>query len=676
MKRMRSWVDVVVRKFTPPGARLTSGVLQEDVDGDGVTELVAGYMWEGRLYTMVLKRRGSFWHKEAVIKGEGCDISYIRAVFAGSGERGDAANVTPAAVTWQEVSMSSVREPAQILLHPAPVKQIGGTRWGYIDESGRFVIPPTYGYANPFQENGLAIVEDKERYGVIDQAGRFVIQPLYEFIPPFSEGRTAVHTESGMKVVDETGKDITTTPYEYVSAYQEGRAVFQGKNMKYGYLDLAGKEVIPAAYEQANDFIGGQAVVKRKEKEYALLDKSGRVLHTYPYAFVGNLGDGLLAFQKEDQGKYGYMDETGRIVIEPSYSGTEPFREKRAVVNVADDYTNQYGLIDQTGAFIIKPPYNDMQRLGEHRVAVGVARNKEQPFAGSRYAIYTTDGKQLTDFIYDTVLPYESGLASVSNGTETFFIDSSGKKAAGWPAVRGDGTLTLEGNLIKAIIDQRTSYLDQAGKTVWAQNSVIPLSGAYQVQEKKYKPNRDYLVYYPQVSGMNDKIAEAGVNRQLAELSGVKEISETEQLDYSYTGDFDVPFFQKHLLVLQLGGYHYPFGAAHGMPTEQYAHVDLVSGQFYQLSDLFRKDSQYVKVLSEMIGQQIKNDPAYSYVWQDQYKGIKPDQSFSVTNDALYVYFAPYEIAAYVYGFPTFKIPYSQIMNIIDTEGAFWKSYK
>jgi hypothetical protein len=41
----------------------------------------------------------------------------------------------------------------------------------------------------------------------------------------------------------------------------------------------------------------------------------------------------------------------------------------------------------------------------------------------------------------------------------------------------------------------------------------------------------------------------------------------------------------------------------------------------------------------------------------------------------LYIYFTPYEIAPYAAGFPTFKIPFTQILNIIDEEGEFWKAF-
>jgi hypothetical protein len=146
-------------------------------------------------------------------------------------------------------------------------------------------------------------------------------------------------------------------------------------------------------------------------------------------------------------------------------------------------------------------------------------------------------------------------------------------------------------------------------------------------------------------------------------------------LDYNYFGDFAVAFFKNRLVELELTGYNYPFGAAHGMPTMTYVPIDLVSGRIYALKDLFKPGSDYVRVLSDIVGNQIKNNPEYSYVFPDSFKGISPDQPFYVKENALYLYFAPYEIAPYAAGFPTFRIPFSQIADIIDENGDFWRSF-
>ena len=559
-----------------------------------------------------------------------------------------------------------------VYLFPAEVKEIGGSKWGYINEKGNFVLLPKFEMAHDFQENGLAIVQLNNLTGIINSDGYFIVKPKYDTISPFSEGRATVIDREGFKVIDENGKEITSKGYSFIGDYQEGRAVAANTNEQgdylYGYLNRRGKEVIPLSYESASDFQDGKALVKIKGGSYALIDLTGKVFNSYTYPFVDDYGEGMLAFRESNDGKWGYMDESGKVIIGQKFTGTQPFEEGRAIVHTSD----LSGLIDQEGQYIIKPQYNLLLNLEEGQFALGKAIDPKRPYAGSKYAIADSDAHIYTGFILNGVTPYKDGIASAYNDEMTFFIDKRGQRVDHLPKVNGSGSLTIEKSLIKGDIDLRILYFDKKGKVIWKQNTIIPLNDDYSVIEVKFKPNIDYLVYYPQLKGIENQDS---VNQTLKDLSGVKPILGHTALDSSYTGDFDVSFYKNNLAVIEINGYDYPFGAAHGMPVKKYAHVDLKSGKFYQLKDLFKPEADYVKVISEIIGDQIKNDDQYSYIFPDEYKGIKADQPFFICENELSVYFVPYEIAPYAAGFPTFTILFNELNTIINLRGEFWRSF-
>ncbi|RXT06488.1 WG repeat-containing protein [Ammoniphilus sp. CFH 90114] len=587
----------------------------------------------------------------------------------------------PAPEQWNELKdriESLARKPNT--LHPARIKSIFGVKWGYIDDRGEFAIRPTFDFAQPFQMQGMAIVGLNNKNTLINTSGQQITNKAYDYIGDFSEGRSVVSDQDGFKVINEKGKIITSKSYDFIDSYKEGRALFSinesGGHIKYGYLDLNGNEVIPAQYKSALPYKEETAVVQLDEKEFALIDTMGKPLHMYSLAYVGQKGEGLLSFKYDSDGRFGYINQNGKVMIAPTFSSVEPFQDGRAIVKASDSYSsNQCGLINKKGNYIIPPTYNAMVRLGEKRYAVGKPILEGKPHFGSKYAIVNQDGKFLTDFIYYDVLPYCKGIASVHDGKQTFFINRSGKQEKSLPIVEGTGSLAVEGNLIRATINQRDSYYDLNSELVWKQNSVIKLDENYKIYEKHYHPNKDYYVYYPQLDGMKNQVLQKRLNEQLKELSGVKNIPSDTQLDASFAGDFSIKFFKKVLLILELTAYEYPFGAAHGMPVQTEVPVNLVTGAVYQLKDLFQPDSNYITVLSELIKQQIQSNPEYSYVFPDSYKGIKEDQSFYVTDDALFLYFNPYDIAPYAAGFPTFKIPFSEIMPLIDDQGEFWRSF-
>ncbi|SDC73379.1 WG repeat-containing protein [Shouchella lonarensis] len=560
-------------------------------------------------------------------------------------------------------------------LYPIAVKTVHGNKWGYIDGSGRVRISPIYDQADLFQTNGLAVVTVGEKQGVINHLGHYVVQPMYTWINPFSEGRAVAQQEDGTNVViDESGKVRTTTPYHYIGPFKDGRAVFQPlEGAHYGYLDREGKEALPPLYINANDFENDRATVQKDEQTWALINTHGYALQTYHHPYVGVLSEGLMSFQKEADGKAGYLNEKGDIVIAPSYDVALPFSEDRAIVGLTKDYDTHYGLIDREGKVLIAPHYNEVRDLKEARYGLGEPIDPTQTFLGTHYALATKDGELLSDFVYTDIEPFHDGVASVVQADETFLIDLSGQKAS--PAFQGAGVMTKVNGLWQVFINNRIRYYDEGGQLVWEPETTIQLRQLYQVKEQLYRPDQNYIVYYPEIEGMTDAAQQRRLNEQLKTWSQVKTIPAEQLKEAAYTGDFEVQFFKKHLLVLELSGYNYPFGAAHGMPTKMYVNIDLRDGHVYQLADLFQPGTDYVSILNQHIAAQIAHDPAHADVFPDAFQTIAPDQSFYVDDEALYIVFDVYEIAPYVAGFPTFKIPFSELAGMINEQGSFWTSF-
>lgn len=63
--------------------------------------------------------------------------------------------------------------------------------WGFIDKTGKFVIPPRYEKADMFSE-GLAAVQQNGKWGFIDTNGKMVVPAKYDAVNSFSEGIATV----------------------------------------------------------------------------------------------------------------------------------------------------------------------------------------------------------------------------------------------------------------------------------------------------------------------------------------------------------------------------------------------------------------------------------------------------------------------------------------------------
>jgi hypothetical protein len=135
-------------------------------------------------------------------------------------------------------------------------------KFGYIDKSGKFVIPAKYGDTRDFSE-GLAAVKvnspfsskqgPDNTWGYIDKTGAYVITPRYYQVHEFSEGLAAVSpkTLAPFGYIDRTGKFVIEPQFDLrTGPFKNGIArVYTDRDFKtrddHGYIDRAGKFIWP-----------------------------------------------------------------------------------------------------------------------------------------------------------------------------------------------------------------------------------------------------------------------------------------------------------------------------------------------------------------------------------------------------------------------------------------------
>ena len=566
-------------------------------------------------------------------------------------------------------------------LYPALKNTKNGAIYGYINNKGEYVIEPKFEGAYDFNENCVAIVIKDNKYGVIDLLGEYKIYTIYDSISNFRESRAVYSKDGSMGIIDEDGNVITKKEYGIVGEFHDHRVVVgdsKSGNYKYGYIDREGKELIHLKFERADDFKDDIALVKVKDNEYSLIDKEGKVLNSYKHYLVSQYGDGLMMFSEKIDGPYGYIDIEGNEIITPRFTSTSEFVDGIAIVSVEENYNGPYGVINKKGEYVLTPIFSEIRYLGENRLALGMPIGKplgdDKFIAPSIFAIGDTNGNILTQFKYYAVGNYDKGVTYASNNTSTFFIDKNGKVINTLPKVKGSGELMIKDDIIYANIDYSPYYLTRSGKLIYKPNDEIILDYVYSVIKEKYKPNFSFLIYIPQIKGIKNRKVEKKVNSKLKTLSYFKpfaedqishSINENDVLDYSYYGTFEVTFFKKNILILSLTGYYYPLGAAHGLSSKITPVINLDTGEFYSLEDLFNPNSDWKNRLDSIIQKMIDKEPQYEYVYKDGFKGIDEGQNFYIDDNNLYIYFQPYDIGPYAAGFIIFKIPFSLIQDIM-----------
>jgi len=150
------------------------------------------------------------------------------------------------------------------------------TRHGFIDKSGNIVIP-----AEKFIEAGaffeeLAWAKDSGlgKYGFIDNTGAYIIEPIYDHVSDFREGLAYAEKDGLAGYIDKDG--MTVIPFEFLPVeictydprFFNGLAVARGQSGDVGYIDKSGEFVIEAMYVGAYPFTGEAAWVTYNNPVY------------------------------------------------------------------------------------------------------------------------------------------------------------------------------------------------------------------------------------------------------------------------------------------------------------------------------------------------------------------------------------------------------------------------
>jgi len=317
-----------------------------------------------------------------------------------------------------------------------PVSNLETAKWGYIDKTGKEIIPCIYDRAASFSEELAVVLKDGE-CGFVDKEGTEAIPYIYDYADSFSEGLAVVAKEP------------------------------DGKTRKYGYIDKTGKEIVPCIYDSATSFSEGLANVMKGDWEtgkYGYIDKTGKEIVPCIYDSATSFSEGLARVEKD--GKYGYIDKTGKEIVPCVYDGADPFSEGLARVMQGNQETSKWGYIDKTGKEIVPHIYD---RAGSFRE--GMAAVRKGDYDNGKWGYIDKTGKEIVPFIYGYADSFHEGLAYVVKGEletgKCGFIDKTGNEVISCMYDVPYATYYAFGGGLAAVIkNDKWGYIDKTGKEV------------------------------------------------------------------------------------------------------------------------------------------------------------------------------------------------------------------
>ncbi|XLS27946.1 WG repeat-containing protein [Flavobacteriaceae bacterium M23B6Z8] len=232
-------------------------------------------------------------------------------------------------------------------------------KFGYIDSEGKMVIPPKYSRAYPFNE-GFAVVEsngDSGNRALIDKNGKVI----FYFLEKYQEK------------VDSLAKNVLVTTNKLSDGKISVHQFIQGGKTVSAVFDSQGELLFTKRFRRINPYVNGiteahiDSCRTSSANCWVIIDDRGEILTNESYARCVRIDKDTFFVQNHDTGEQKVITTKGDMV--------PPIIEKGISV-LSDDLVNhttliraekngRYGYIDQMGKVILDFQYNHVSVFSE-----------------------------------------------------------------------------------------------------------------------------------------------------------------------------------------------------------------------------------------------------------------------------------------------------------------------
>ena len=231
---------------------------------------------------------------------------------------------------------------------------------------------------------------------------------LFKEKKPFEPSFEATRYKIGY--IDKTGEMIIEPQFEIAEGFSESMAVIgtRTKNEKFDSNSVADER----------DPFGGFSHARRYVYKYGYIDNTGKIVVEPMYNHAKQFSDGLAMVVLN--GKYGYINKSGEIAIDLKFDYSmrdfygSDFSEGLALVVV----DKKCGFLDKTGSFAIAPEFSRADSFSEGLAVVKV---------GGKYGYIDKNGQTVIQPMFDNARQFSKGLAAVKINDKWGYINNVGK---------------------------------------------------------------------------------------------------------------------------------------------------------------------------------------------------------------------------------------------------------
>lgn len=223
------------------------------------------------------------------------------------------------------------------------------TGYGFINNSGKIVVPAIYSSAYSYDFSNIALVEKDNKWGVLDAKGNIIIPVQFDGIQSLG---AAIAVINGNNVAFYTQTGVPITGFDYIGY---GASNYDVVNIKsydgWSFLDKAGNISKPQFFGEVGQYAEG-LIAFTYDQKLGYVKANGTIAIPAAYESGDEFSNGLAAVKKD--GLWGYIDSTGAVVIPFIYTSAYKFYNGKATVTKGDEWL----VINKNNEVTIAEPEN------------------------------------------------------------------------------------------------------------------------------------------------------------------------------------------------------------------------------------------------------------------------------------------------------------------------------
>ena len=210
--------------------------------------------------------------------------------------------------------------------------------------------------------DGLIAVKFKVKYGIINANEDWLVAPQTYPLSVINEQRYLQRQPGNNFIKSFVGEILYFTPYP-IEFNKENFTEFlpDGVEKTISYSgEIIERTAVPNNVEEIFHEHEGLRGIK-KDGRYGFVDQQGRLRIANRYDSIGEFHEGVAAVKLI--GKWGFVNKSDQIVVNPNYDNCSLFLNGLAIVS----RNRKFGVIGKTGTSILPLRYDDVRRLPDNK---------------------------------------------------------------------------------------------------------------------------------------------------------------------------------------------------------------------------------------------------------------------------------------------------------------------